>query len=60
MSKFTLIDGASKTGAITNCPNCGEELIGDGYSYAIHCPNFLGELFEPDSDAAFCEGGEDD
>lgn len=43
-----------------HCKNCGEKLEGDGYTVALHCPNYEGELFEPDSPITFCDGGDDD
>ena len=45
------------------CPNCGEYLVGDGYSNGnpVRCPNALEEKWwysEPDSGPWYCD--EDD
>ncbi len=39
------------------CKVCGEHLVGDGYSTAIHCPNKdIADLYlEPDADIVYCE-----
>lgn len=37
------------------CPHCGELLEGDGYTEQRRCPNYEGELFEPDADTVYCE-----
>ena len=40
------------------CKVCGENLVGDGYSTVMHCPNEdVDDLYlEPDSDIVYCEG----
>lgn len=39
-----------------NCPNCGGEMIGDGYTIVRHCENVDIPLdIEPDADPIFCE-----
>ena len=46
------------------CPNCGEPLLGDGYSTVLHCPNAEGEsdtswqYAEPDAAPFYCDGDE--
>lgn len=44
------------------CKVCGEDLVGDGYSTAIHCPNKdVDDLYlEPDADVVYCEESPDD
>ena len=40
------------------CPNCGENLSGDGYTIPYHCINASEERWwysEPDSGPWFCE-----
>lgn len=43
------------------CINCGESLIGDGYSYVLECPNiktysdFI-TTAAPDEGPFYCEG----
>jgi len=46
--------------SIDACPNCGEYLVGDGYSNGdpVRCPNALEEKWwysEPDSGPWYCE-----
>lgn len=39
------------------CPNCGEQLIGDGYSTVYHCPHAdenTYEYHEPDANPVYC------
>ena len=39
------------------CPNCHEDLEGDGYKEVIHCPNaviFMYADVEPDSNPIYC------
>lgn len=37
------------------CKDCGENLEGDGYKIAIHCPNVAGVLcVEPDAGPFYC------
>lgn len=45
-----------------NCKNCGERLLGDGYSTVLECPNISEERYaqvvqsaEPDSGPWYCE-----
>jgi len=38
------------------CPNCGGDLIGDGYTSVTHCENIDPPLdAEPDSDVLYCD-----
>jgi len=38
------------------CPNCGGELIGDGFTTCIHCENVDAPLDrEPDADPVYCD-----
>lgn len=46
-SQFTLINEPC-------CSNCGEFLIGDGYSVVLHCPNADVDGFEPDANPVHC------
>ena len=44
------------------CPNCGENMIGDGYTLPYHCPNAYEEDWwyePPDSGPWFCSIDED-
>jgi len=44
------------------CPNCGENMIGDGYTLPSHCPNAYEEDWwyePPDSGPWFCSIDED-
>lgn len=46
-----------------HCDNCGEEMIGDGYRSAIHCPNADIDDFwynEPDANPVHCKETEDE
>lgn len=38
------------------CPNCGENLEGDGYNYVIHCPYTEEDYYclEPDAAPVYC------
>lgn len=36
------------------CEDCGEHLIGDGYTSAISCPNADVECLTPDGDIVYC------
>lgn len=40
-----------------SCPNCGFDLIGDGYTSVLHCENVdvTGEGYESDAGPIFCE-----
>lgn len=41
------------------CKDCGENLEGDGYKIAIHCPNIIEVLYEePDAGPFYCGWGE--
>ena len=42
---------------VVTCKVCGEDLVGDGYSTVIHCPNKdIDDLYlEPDADVVHCE-----
>lgn len=54
MSSFTYFSN--------NCPDCGENLIGDGYSSHIHCPNVEfddHDCYEADANPVYC-GFEDE
>lgn len=44
------------------CEVCGEDLVGDGYSTVMHCPNKdVDDLYlEPDSDIVYCESSEEE
>ena len=45
------------------CKECGEQMIGDGFNFAIRCPNSnpqLSEFNEPDTEPVYCNGDEDD
>ncbi len=40
-----------------NCPNCGGDLIGDGYTQVLHCENVDDDIIwsiEPDAFPIFC------
>jgi hypothetical protein len=40
-----------------SCPFCGSDMLGDGYSTAIHCENAEEERYaynEPDSNPVYC------
>lgn len=38
-----------------NCPKCGEQLVGDGYTSVYHCPNAeLDFDYEPDAAPIYC------
>jgi hypothetical protein len=36
------------------CPNCGGDIIGDGYTTAYHCENVECPNVEPDACPVFC------
>ena len=36
------------------CHNCGERMIGDGYSVVLHCPNAEVYDVEPDANPVHC------
>ena len=38
------------------CSNCGEEMVGDGFSLVYHCPYTYKDLslYEPDSNPIHC------
>lgn len=40
------------------CKNCGERMVGDGYSQVIRCPNTPEDtdIMEPDAQAVYCKG----
>lgn len=46
-----------------NCPNCGEDLEGDGFYFVIKCPNVkdedaeLAEYAAPDEGPFYCKLG---
>lgn len=42
------------------CPNCGEQLEGDGYTRVVHCPNTEVDTtyHEPDANPVYCNLGE--
>ena len=42
------------------CKVCGEDLVGDGYTLVIHCPNAEADHLEPDADIVYCEEQLDD
>lgn len=42
------------------CDECGERMIGDGYSDPVHCPNADTEGFEADCNPIHCTGEDDD
>lgn len=46
------------------CRNCGESMVGDGYSVVYHCPFVMeDELWmysEPDADPVYCNPGQED
>lgn len=40
------------------CSNCNEDMLGDGHTSVIHCPNAdesLYEFHEPDANPVYCE-----
>ena len=40
-----------------NCPACGGDIVGDGFSEVMRCENVDIEIvmeFEPDSDPVYC------
>lgn len=37
------------------CEDCGEYLIGDGYTSAISCPNADVDGLTPDGDVVYCD-----
>lgn len=37
------------------CKTCGENLIGDGYTVVVHCPNTDPFDVEPDANPIHCE-----
>lgn len=39
------------------CKTCGEEMEGDGYTVALHCPNveIYDMCIEPDANPVFCD-----
>lgn len=42
----------------TSCPNCGDSVLGDGYTLPYHCINLSEEVWwysEPASGPWFCE-----
>lgn len=43
------------------CPNCGEALVGDGYSLVPHCPrvDVDGSGLEPDANPVYCSAEKD-
>ena len=43
------------------CPNCGEALVGDGYSLVLHCPrvDVTGSGLEPDANPVYCSAEKD-
>ncbi len=43
---------------MNTCPNCGGELIGDGYNSVVHCENAEEDAYwyvEPDADPIYCD-----
>lgn len=36
------------------CETCGGDLIGDGYTVVLHCPDADAEYFEPDAAPVYC------
>lgn len=36
------------------CKTCGEDMIGDGYTSALHCPNVDAYDLEPDANPKHC------
>ncbi len=43
------------------CSNCGEALVGDGYSLVLHCPrvDVDGSGLEPDANPVYCSAEKD-
>lgn len=38
------------------CPVCGGEMIGDGYTVVVHCENVHNPMgIEPDAEPIYCE-----
>jgi hypothetical protein len=39
------------------CRDCGEDMLGDGYTEVLHCADVdvIGEGYEPDADPVYCE-----
>lgn len=42
------------------CKNCGEDMIGDGHTAALHCPDTDASDREPDADPLHCDALGDD
>ena len=45
------------------CPNCGGDIIGDGYTYVAHCENAEEEDYEfceADAGTVLCRSEDDD
>jgi uncharacterized protein (DUF983 family) len=43
---------------MSQCPECGGELLGDGYTTVIHCENIEEEVYyyaAPDEGPFYCE-----
>lgn len=38
-----------------NCKVCGEQMEGDGYTMALHCPNVDVSYMTPDCDPVYCD-----
>lgn len=38
------------------CPNCGGQMIGDGYTSTLHCENIIEPPWdlEPDAEPVYC------
>ena len=58
-------DHITRTGSTYHyhsCPNCGGDLLGDGYTKVIHCENAHGDalLVAPDSNIVFCNHQDED
>lgn len=42
------------------CKTCGGNMVGDGYTVALHCENVDPTGYEPDCDALHCTLEEED
>lgn len=47
--------------ATMQCKNCGERMVGDGYSQVIRCPNTPEDtdIMEPDAQGDYCKGDQE-
>lgn len=47
---------------MSQCPNCGGTMIGDGYTLVRHCEtvDVSGECYEPDCNPIYCNPIDED